>query len=285
MAYLFGLATVASVGIATVIFDFTRTPFRNVPRPSEKRRLKIFDLSADTYDSRENFFEWITRIKYQRKKVFSKARGRVLEIGAGTGRNLEVLNAAPGVTSLTCIDTSGPMCEVLASKIDEVKPPFPVQVIQGDAADLPFEDKTFDSVISSFAVCAVEHPERTVEETRRVLKEGGRFMLLERGLPANSFVRWLMKKYDIYPNPNVAWELGIFEDLDVGQVLTQGKFHLVGSSPSKILTLHALSARRGCSVGDRKLSSGSRLGLPELTDKNARVVFRYTPEKGDGAAE
>ncbi|KFH16049.1 methyltransferase domain protein, partial [Toxoplasma gondii MAS] len=84
---------------------------------SEKRRLKIFDLSAETYDSRENFFEWLTRIKSQRKKLFSKARGRVLEIGAGTGRNLEVLKSAPGVTSLTCVDTSGPMCEVLASKI------------------------------------------------------------------------------------------------------------------------------------------------------------------------
>ncbi|KFH12247.1 methyltransferase domain-containing protein, partial [Toxoplasma gondii VAND] len=59
MAHLFGLATVASLGIATVIFDFTRTPYRNVPRPSEKRRLKIFDLSAETYDSRENFFEWV----------------------------------------------------------------------------------------------------------------------------------------------------------------------------------------------------------------------------------
>ncbi|KYF49580.1 methyltransferase domain-containing protein, partial [Toxoplasma gondii ARI] len=34
MAHLFGLATVASLGIATVIFDFTRTPYRNVPRPS-----------------------------------------------------------------------------------------------------------------------------------------------------------------------------------------------------------------------------------------------------------
>ncbi|KYF49569.1 methyltransferase domain-containing protein, partial [Toxoplasma gondii ARI] len=244
-----------------------------------KRRLKIFDLSAETYDSRENFFEWLTRIKSQRKKLFSKARGRVLEIGAGTGRNLEVLKSAPGVTSLTCVDTSGPMCEVLASKIGEVKPPFPVQVIQGDAADLPFEDKAFDSVISSFAICAVEHPERTVEETRRVLKDGGRFMLVERGLPSNTFVRWLMKKYDIYPNPNVAWELGIFEDLDIGQLLSQGKFHLVESSPSKILTLHALSARRGCSAADRKVSSNSRLGLPAVTDERARIVFRYTPKK------
>ncbi|KFG54055.1 methyltransferase domain protein, partial [Toxoplasma gondii FOU] len=63
------------------------------------------------------------------------------------------------------------------------------------------------------------------------------------------------------------------------QLLSQGKFHLVESSPSKILTLHALSARRGCSAADRKVSSNSRLGLPAVTDERARIVFRYTPKK------
>ncbi|PFH38197.1 methyltransferase domain-containing protein [Besnoitia besnoiti] len=282
MAHIFGVATLASLGIATVIFDFTRTPYRNVPRPSEKQRLKIFDLSAENYDSDQSFHEWITRIRTHRKTVFSKARGRVLEIGAGTGRNLDVLKCTPGVTSLTCIDTSGPMCEVLVKKLEKLKPPFPVQVIQGDASQVPFEDNTFDSVISSFALCAVERPEQTVEETRRVLKGGGRFLLLERGLPSSNFARWILKRYEIYPNPNVACEIGIFEDIDLGQLLAQGKFRLTESAPSKVMTVHALSARRGCSAEERKSHARSRVGLPELRGQtDARVVFRYTPNSDD----
>lgn len=110
-----------------------------------------------------------------RSRVLADASGEVLEVGAGTGRNLD--HYPPGVTSLTVTEPDVSMLrrlQVAARAADR-----PVTVLRAPAEDLPFEDATFDTVVSTLVLCGVSDQPRAVREMRRVLRPGGRLLLIE----------------------------------------------------------------------------------------------------------
>ncbi|MBO0767838.1 MAG: class I SAM-dependent methyltransferase [Solirubrobacterales bacterium] len=111
-----------------------------------------------------------------RAQVANQASGRVLEIGAGTGRNMALY--PDSVTELVLSEPSLPMSKRLEAKLGEATV-SPVRVVNAGAEQLPFEDASFDTVVSTLVLCTVPDLPGTLAEVRRVLKPQGRFLFLE----------------------------------------------------------------------------------------------------------
>jgi ubiquinone/menaquinone biosynthesis C-methylase UbiE len=110
-----------------------------------------------------------------RQGLTADAGGRVLEIGAGTGLNLP--HYGEGVESLVLTEPEAPMLKRLERSAHEHTPN--AQVLQASAEDLPFEDDSFDTVVSTLVLCGVDDQPRALQEARRVLRPGGRLLFLE----------------------------------------------------------------------------------------------------------
>ena len=110
-----------------------------------------------------------------RSALVAQADGTVLEIGAGTGANLG--HYPPAVTSLTVTEPDVFMLKRLERRAIAEAPS--TMVLRAPAEDLPFEDETFDVVVSTLVLCGVDDQPRAVREIRRVLRPGGRFLFLE----------------------------------------------------------------------------------------------------------
>ena len=110
-----------------------------------------------------------------RHGLLVQASGRVLEVGGGTGANLP--HYGPAVASLTITDPETPMLKRLESRVRAQA--APATVLRAPAEDLPFEDDTFDVVVSTLVLCGVDDQPRAVREILRVLRPGGRLLFLE----------------------------------------------------------------------------------------------------------
>ena len=111
-----------------------------------------------------------------RDEVVGSARGRVLEIGAGTGLNLPRFH---DVDRLVVSEPEEPMRRRLLGRVGAAQ--VPVEVVAAPAEALPFDDGEFDTVVSTLVMCSVDDPAAVAREVRRVLAPGGRFVFLEHG--------------------------------------------------------------------------------------------------------
>ncbi len=111
----------------------------------------------------------------RRRELLARASGAVLEIGAGTGLNLRHYPAE--LERLVLLEPSEPM----AGRIDLGRAPgdVPAQLVRAAAERLPFEDGSFDTVVSTLVLCTVSDPGRSLAEVARVLKPGGRLLFCE----------------------------------------------------------------------------------------------------------
>jgi ubiquinone/menaquinone biosynthesis C-methylase UbiE len=110
-----------------------------------------------------------------RHRLVAGASGRVLEIGAGTGANLD--HYGPAVESLTLTEPEPPMLRRLEPRVRELAPH--AIVLRAPAEDLPFDDDSFDTVVSTLVLCGVSDQPRALRELRRVLRPGGRLIFVE----------------------------------------------------------------------------------------------------------
>ena len=110
-----------------------------------------------------------------RRGLLAEAGGSVLEIGAGTGANLAHYDDK--VESLVFTEPEPAMLRRLQKKAREEAPL--AKILRAPAEDLPFEDDSFDTVVSTLVLCGVDDQARALREIRRVLRPGGRFLFLE----------------------------------------------------------------------------------------------------------
>jgi ubiquinone/menaquinone biosynthesis C-methylase UbiE len=132
-----------------------------------------YDKTASRYDRQIKFFE---RILFGdgRQWVCSQAEGDVLEIAAGTGRNLRYY---PPRVRLTAIELSPEMLELARGAAAAAGRDADLRV--GDAQALEFPDESFDTVVCTLSLCTIPDDRAAVTEAKRVLRPGGRFLLLE----------------------------------------------------------------------------------------------------------
>lgn len=127
-------------------------------------------------------------IRRQRRKIVPLARGRVLEIGIGTGLNLEHYDKAR-VEKIVGVDPSLEMHRLARKRI--ARAGMPVELVGLSAEKIPFEAGTFDTVVVTYSLCTIPDPVAALGEMRRVLKPGGKLIFCEHGLaPDPSVRRW-----------------------------------------------------------------------------------------------
>ena len=111
----------------------------------------------------------------RRNSLLAHAEGRVLELGAGTGLNLPHYSDA--VESLVLTEPAESMLFRLRQRARRSGRDCTVVAAAGES--LPFEDDSFDTVVSTLVLCTVNDPRRAIDEIARVLRPGGRLLFLE----------------------------------------------------------------------------------------------------------
>ena len=128
-----------------------------------------YNRNALIYDSMDRMIKEDWRLR-----VIGQARGRVLELGVGSGKNLPFYD--PAVTAeLVGIDFSPGMLQRARQKPCRV----PMTLLEMDAQQLTFDDATFDTVLATCVFCTVPDPVLGLREARRVCKPNGQILLLE----------------------------------------------------------------------------------------------------------
>lgn len=146
-----------------------------------------WDERAASYDREADRIERFL-IGDGRDWVCSQASGRTLEVAVGTGRNLG--RYGPDV-ELVGIDLSPGMLAVARRRADELG--VRVDLREADAQALPFDDGAFDTVVSTLSLCSVPDLEQTIGELDRVLRPGGRLILLDHVRPTAPLLRRLLQ--------------------------------------------------------------------------------------------
>lgn len=153
----------------------TQIPTANPTRP----RVDLEEVPDSAFGAAlYNSFLWLGErrgMAARRRRLLAKARGRVLEVGAGTGLNLRYYPER--LERLVIAEPAAHM----AARIDPARRPGPepAEVVNARAEELPFEDDSFDTVVSTLVLCTVQDPELAVAEIARVLRPGGRLLFCE----------------------------------------------------------------------------------------------------------
>jgi SAM-dependent methyltransferase len=132
-----------------------------------------------------------------RRELLAGASGRVIEIGAGTGVNLELYGE--GVEDLTLVEPDPHMGAQLRKRLAErgedearegasIDPadalgapvkPIPAHLVAAPAEALPFPDGTFDTAVATLVLCTIPDPVAAIDELARILKPGGQLLFIE----------------------------------------------------------------------------------------------------------
>ncbi|HLK09980.1 MAG TPA: methyltransferase domain-containing protein [Candidatus Binatia bacterium] len=123
--------------------------------------------------------------KRRRAVVVPRARGRVLEVGIGSGLNLPYYSR--DVTALVGVEPSAKLVAMTRRKMGDLS--FPVDLVQRSAEELPFDGGSFDTVVTTWVLCSIPEPLRALSEMRRVLAPGGQLLFVEHGLAPDAGVR------------------------------------------------------------------------------------------------
>jgi ubiquinone/menaquinone biosynthesis C-methylase UbiE len=122
-----------------------------------------------------------------RQRTVEMARGIVLEIGVGSGQNLQLYG--PAVVRVVGLDPSPELLGVASKRASEVA--VPMSLFRASAEQIPFIEATFDAIVMTWTLCSIPNPIAALAEMRRVLKPGGRLLFVEHGLsPDFRIARW-----------------------------------------------------------------------------------------------
>ncbi|MGH2573290.1 MAG: class I SAM-dependent methyltransferase [Actinomycetota bacterium] len=146
----------------------------NQSRDNTKRVLNVYERFAPRYDQTVRFWERVLGLDEGRRWVASQARGDVLEMAIGTGRNLAYY---PTAVRLTGVDLSPSMLKRARRRVRDLGRDADLRVDDAQALDLP--DEAFDTVVITLSLCSIPDERRALAGALRVLRPGGRLFLLE----------------------------------------------------------------------------------------------------------
>ncbi|MBE3571903.1 MAG: class I SAM-dependent methyltransferase [Moorella humiferrea] len=137
---------------------------------------ELTEIIKKRYNRTALFYDWMDRMipSDWRRRVWQEARGRVLEVGVGTGANFPFY---PPGCRVTAIDFSPGMLARARQKLHLAG--VPVDLKEMDVQHLEFGDASFDTVVATCVFCTVPDPVQGLKEVRRVCRPDGRIILLE----------------------------------------------------------------------------------------------------------
>lgn len=148
----------------------------------DPRRTERFQEVAENYDKQIGRDESVMGINLLRRSLlYFHAKGVVLEVGAGTGRNVGYY-PANSVDRVLMTDSSDQMLSRAKQKLRDLSQGMPQYAcIEADSQSLDFPDGYFDTVVDTFGLCSYDDPVETLREMARVCKPDGKILLLEHG--------------------------------------------------------------------------------------------------------
>lgn len=168
-------------------------------------------------------------LRDMRAELLADARGRVLELGAGTGLNLDHYGDA--VTELVLTEPDPHMAKRLRSRVDAAELPFGVEVVEVGAESMPFEDRSFDTAVSTLVFCTIPDPRKAAAEVARLMRPDGQLLLLEhvRAREEGRLSRW----QDRLERPWGWVGAGCHPNRDTGATLS-ASFDVSGLTPDRL---------------------------------------------------
>jgi ubiquinone/menaquinone biosynthesis C-methylase UbiE len=152
-----------------------------------------------------------------RERLVPEARGEVLEIGIGSGLNLGFYGTA--VERLTGIDPSEELLRMAQSRLRDAR--FAVRFLAQPCEQVPLEDRSVDTVVTTFTLCSVADPAQAMREMRRVLKPSGQVLFAEHGLSPDAGVRAWQRRLNPVWRPLAG---GCNLDRDIGALISAAGF-------------------------------------------------------------
>ena len=167
--------------------------------PTKTKVRNMFDSIAGDYDALNHILsldvDKIWRKKALKQIVDAPAPVQVLDLACGTGDfSIAIAKALTG-GHVTGVDLSEGMLAVMREKVDKAELNGMISIEEGDGENLRFPDNTFDRVTIAFGIRNFEDRPKGLREMLRVLKPGGRLVILELSRPENKIIRWF---YDLY---------------------------------------------------------------------------------------
>ncbi len=153
----------------------------------DKQTLKV----QRKYDRFSYFYDWLEesiekgKFGKWRKELLGNLKGRILEVGVGTGKNLRYYNKN---TEVTGIDLSPKMLGKAKKKLEKLKNKS-IKLMQMDAQTLKFKDDSFDYAVCTFVLCSVPDTIKVLKEMKRVVKKNGKILMLEHVLSRYFLIR------------------------------------------------------------------------------------------------
>lgn len=167
--------------------------------PSKEKIEGMFDNIAKDYDSLNHIMS-LSIDKIWRRKAIKRIKDageapRVLDVACGTGDFSIAIAKAVKKGEVIGVDISKEMLEVMRQKVLKNKLESIISQEVGDGEALRFPDGSFDRVVNAFGIRNFEDRDKGLREALRVLKYGGRLVILELSRPQNKIIRWF---YDLY---------------------------------------------------------------------------------------
>ena len=155
-----------------------------------------------------------------RSQIVPLAKGRVLEIGIGTGLNLSFYDPQR-VDLVVGVDPSADMQHLARDRAARCQ--VPVEMIALELGQIQAEDASFDDIVCTFTLCTIPDAVAALGEMRRVLKPDGRLLFCEHGLaPDLPVVRWQRRLTPLW-KPLAG---GCHLDRDIPALIEAGGFHI-----------------------------------------------------------
>lgn len=181
--------------------------------PNKEKIQSMFDGIAGSYDSLNHIMSLGVDKTWRRrslKAIFSGNEDKalnVLDVACGTGDySIEIASKMTEGGHLTGIDISEGMLAVMKEKLSHTSLPVPVDIVVGDCEQTPFPDNGFDRVTIGFGIRNFAHREAALKEILRILKPGGKLVILELSVPSNPILKAL---YNVYFKGIMPWIGGL----------------------------------------------------------------------------
>ncbi len=164
---------------------------------SKEKVSEMFNNIAEKYDFLNHFLSAGTDKRwrrYVRKQLSDKKYAQILDVACGTG-DLAIELAKNNPEKIIGIDIAEKMIEIGKNKVQKAGLSEKIELITADALKIPFADNTFDAVTCAFGVRNFENLEAGLTEMNRVLKKGGKLIILEFSKPKNKIIK---KTFNVY---------------------------------------------------------------------------------------
>jgi ubiquinone/menaquinone biosynthesis C-methylase UbiE len=137
------------------------------------KAVRVWEKMAPRYDRDIQFWEKV-QFGGGREWIGARAKGRVLEVAVGTGRNFDFYSRGVGITG---VDLSPDMLDIARRHATDLD--LEVDLCVAAAEALPFDDDSFDTAVCTLSLCTIPDPAASIAEMKRVLRPGGQLLLLD----------------------------------------------------------------------------------------------------------